>query len=312
MNESSSLITRIRCRQAPAALAALARATLARAWAAVQRAPLAAGARGTSEGCRRGPAAGLTTLQGADALGAASPKAGVLVAGVIARLVPAWASSPLFFFLPSQMRTRGQGANGQAAAPNVEPPQTARPSQALSSIASENRSLWLWTLAAAGVGALVAFGAAIKEPATRSPVFISSVTGLVAFYGVDALIPTFASNGRSCPLGDVARLDLWVVHSADGVQGIAGKDLNKKGTEHGEVPVPESAGVAVGLVFLVCLAFQQILHTPSSEWLINYNAGLACICFSLFLGFVDDVLDIPWRYGRRTGTRVPVHQLAGS
>jgi UDP-N-acetylglucosamine--dolichyl-phosphate N-acetylglucosaminephosphotransferase len=31
------------------------------------------------------------------------------------------------------------------------------------------------------------------------------------------------------------------------------------------------------------------------QWLTEYNAALACICFMLFLGFVDDVLDIPWR-----------------
>jgi len=33
----------------------------------------------------------------------------------------------------------------------------------------------------------------------------------------------------------------------------------------------------------------------SDEWLVEYNAALATICFMLFLGFVDDVLDIPWR-----------------
>jgi hypothetical protein len=28
---------------------------------------------------------------------------------------------------------------------------------------------------------------------------------------------------------------------------------------------------------------------------VDYNAALATICFMLFLGFADDVLDIPWR-----------------
>ena len=28
---------------------------------------------------------------------------------------------------------------------------------------------------------------------------------------------------------------------------------------------------------------------------MDYNAALATICFMLFLGFADDVLDIPWR-----------------
>ena len=51
---------------------------------------------------------------------------------------------------------------------------------------------------------------------------------------------------------------------------------------------------------IVCLAICKVvvLHTqvPISEsWLVDYNAALATICFMLFLGFADDVLDIPWR-----------------
>ena len=31
------------------------------------------------------------------------------------------------------------------------------------------------------------------------------------------------------------------------------------------------------------------------QWLVEYNAALASVCFMILLGFVDDVLDIPWR-----------------
>ncbi|GKV47527.1 hypothetical protein SLEP1_g54425 [Rubroshorea leprosula] len=31
------------------------------------------------------------------------------------------------------------------------------------------------------------------------------------------------------------------------------------------------------------------------EWLVECNAALASICFMILLGFVDDVLDVPWR-----------------
>ena len=31
------------------------------------------------------------------------------------------------------------------------------------------------------------------------------------------------------------------------------------------------------------------------QWLVEYNAALASICFMTLLGFVDDVLDVPWR-----------------
>ena len=73
------------------------------------------------------------------------------------------------------------------------------------------------------------------------------------------------------------------------------------------------------MVFLVCLITFELLHyydvttfvhglaqgrfdfsSVSSwgacdAWLVDYNAALATICFMLFLGFADDVLDIPWR-----------------
>eukprot|EP00898_Chlorokybus_atmophyticus_P003962 jgi/Chlat1/4567/Chrsp29S04470 len=50
-------------------------------------------------------------------------------------------------------------------------------------------------------------------------------------------------------------------------------------------------------MFLVCvIVFQHFYFSSDSTWLVQYNAALASICFMLFLGFVDDVLDIPWRY----------------
>lgn len=40
----------------------------------------------------------------------------------------------------------------------------------------------------------------------------------------------------------------------------------------------------------------MFLQEPIGDaWLVDYNAALATICFMLFLGFADDVLDIPWR-----------------
>ena len=90
------------------------------------------------------------------------------------------------------------------------------------------------------------------------------------------------------------------------------------GTAMGEKKVPESLGLAVGVVYLVCIVLFQLLHSHDAAatlhwvhrggggaalktqpiadaWLVDYNAALATICFMLFLGFADDVLDIPWR-----------------
>jgi UDP-N-acetylglucosamine--dolichyl-phosphate N-acetylglucosaminephosphotransferase len=96
--------------------------------------------------------------------------------------------------------------------------------------------------------------------------------------------------------------------------GLFGKDINKKGTEAGERPVPESLGLAPGVVSLGCLAIIQLLQTirvvprlctllklspcelPDQDtWLDDFPAALASIAFMLMLGFVDDVLDLPWR-----------------
>ena len=87
---------------------------------------------------------------------------------------------------------------------------------------------------------------------------------------------------------------------------------------------PESLGIVVGIVYLViailfqhfnfaadsmvCLwlevivpGIREICVMPEtcvcwcSQWLVEYNAALASVCFMILLGFIDDVLDIPWR-----------------
>ncbi|KAJ4792350.1 UDP-N-acetylglucosamine--dolichyl-phosphate N-acetylglucosaminephosphotransferase [Rhynchospora pubera] len=75
-----------------------------------------------------------------------------------------------------------------------------------------------------------------------------------------------------------------------------GYDINKRGTPQGEVKVPETLGIVTAIVFLVvAIVLQLCTLTADSDWLVEYNAALACICFMTLLGFVDDVLDVPWR-----------------
>ena len=60
---------------------------------------------------------------------------------------------------------------------------------------------------------------------------------------------------------------------------------------------PEALGIASGTVFLVCLIVCLVgyaTHHPAK--LLDVNSALLSICFMLFLGFTDDVLDWPWRY----------------
>lgn len=96
--------------------------------------------------------------------------------------------------------------------------------------------------------------------------------------------------------------------------GLSGRDINKKGTEAGEKPVPESMGLATGVVTLVCLALVHVVHKlrlvpracswlgwqrsepdATDPWNDDFPAALSSIAFMLMLGFVDDVLDLPWR-----------------
>jgi len=78
-------------------------------------------------------------------------------------------------------------------------------------------------------------------------------------------------------------------------RGIFGKDLCKKGTPAGEKDIPEAMGVVPGLVFLVCMTICEMFYASSREQLVDYNSALLSVCFMMFLGFLDDMLDLPWR-----------------
>jgi hypothetical protein len=159
------------------------------------------------------------------------------------------------------------------------------------------RSLQLAALAAVGFGGPLWAASLISDPRVQQLLAACAVVSVLGFFGTLYLVPLVASKTQS--------------------RGICGKDLNKKGTPAGEVPIPESAGLAPGCVFLLCVISFELLHyydigslldfvrngftgtlltEPIAEaWLVDYNAALATIGFMLFLGFADDVLDIRWR-----------------
>lgn len=73
--------------------------------------------------------------------------------------------------------------------------------------------------------------------------------------------------------------------------------------------IPEALGLVAGCVFLLCVVAFQVIYTTflasrwhvygasfESAWQVEFNAGMASICFMILLGFADDVLDIPWRW----------------
>ncbi|KAI7997637.1 UDP-N-acetylglucosamine--dolichyl-phosphate N-acetylglucosaminephosphotransferase [Camellia lanceoleosa] len=115
----------------------------------------------------------------------------------------------------------------------------------------------------------------IEEELKRS-ILINAVLSCAAFFVTLAMIPVASKY--------VLRRNMF------------GYDINKKGTTQGSIKVPESLGIVVGIVFLVfAILFQHFNFTADSNWLVEYNAALASICFMILLGFVDDVLDVPWR-----------------
>jgi UDP-N-acetylglucosamine--dolichyl-phosphate N-acetylglucosaminephosphotransferase len=77
---------------------------------------------------------------------------------------------------------------------------------------------------------------------------------------------------------------------------LSGKDLGKKGTDRESVDVPEALGIVPGLVFLICTITSQLLFANSDSEKVIFNSALFSICFMIFLGFTDDVLDLKWRY----------------
>ncbi|KAK8916581.1 hypothetical protein KSP39_PZI023185 [Platanthera zijinensis] len=79
-------------------------------------------------------------------------------------------------------------------------------------------------------------------------------------------------------------------------RNLFGYDINKNGTPQGLIRVPESLGIVISIVYiLIAILFQHFNFTADSNWLVEYNAALLCICFMTLLGFLDDVLDVPWR-----------------
>ncbi|GAB4843899.1 hypothetical protein Ancab_013863 [Ancistrocladus abbreviatus] len=179
------------------------------------------------------------------------------------------------------MPTRRRAASGEAAAPSKEASQAATKDAPPSSdepqiIPSKWRKILSFSLLfLIPYFYLLFFHYTVDEKLKRS-ILINALLSAAGFLFTIKLIPVASRY--------VLRRNLF------------GYDINKKGTPQGSIKVPESLGIAVGIVFLVlAILFQYFNFTADSNWLVEYNAALASICFMILLGFVDDVLDLPWR-----------------
>ena len=71
----------------------------------------------------------------------------------------------------------------------------------------------------------------IKDDRTRYSILVSAAVSMLGFFATKAVIPLIKTRTLRA--------------------GLHGKDINKKGSESGEKNIPESLGLAPGVVFLV-------------------------------------------------------------
>ncbi|OQR92571.1 UDP-N-acetylglucosamine-dolichyl-phosphate N-acetylglucosaminephosphotransferase [Achlya hypogyna] len=74
---------------------------------------------------------------------------------------------------------------------------------------------------------------------------------------------------------------------------LTGKDLCKRGTPAGDIPIPEGLGIVSGSIFVLAatiLTFFLNEHQASMRW------GIASIAAMISLGFWDDLHDLKWRH----------------
>lgn len=60
--------------------------------------------------------------------------------------------------------------------------------------------------------------------------------------------------------------------------------------------VPETLGLVSAVTFLVITIIFQTLFISSESQKLKFSSVIMSICFMAFLGFVDDMLDLRWRY----------------
>jgi len=107
---------------------------------------------------------------------------------------------------------------------------------------------------------------------------LTIITGVLSYFATDRLIPIVKEFTRKA--------------------GLCGKDINKRGTPAGEKDIPESLGIVPGTIFIlmnmIALAYTKFYF--SGDLFIEHLSALLSICFCVFLGFSDDVMDLRWRY----------------
>lgn len=75
-------------------------------------------------------------------------------------------------------------------------------------------------------------------------------------------------------------------------KGFYGIDLNKINKDK----VAEPIGIVPAILYFLFILFYQVLYYNDHKILLEYNAGMLSIIFMTFLGFIDDIFELQWRY----------------
>ncbi|KAK9823783.1 hypothetical protein WJX72_005471 [[Myrmecia] bisecta] len=119
-------------------------------------------------------------------------------------------------------------------------------------MAKSQALFWLGVL-----GFLPCLGAflGIRDPRTSYSVLISAAVSFLGLLATKKVIP--------------------VLKTATLRANLFGYDINKKGSEQGEKKIPESLGLAPGVVFLVCIILFQQLHSYDMASVLH--SGVCCV-----------------------------------
>jgi len=80
------------------------------------------------------------------------------------------------------------------------------------------------------------------------------------------------------------------------VSKITGKDLNKTGEKKDKPAIPEAMGIVTCVVFLIDSIITVGLLDIKSDKVLLFMTGLHCIAFMILLGFIDDVVNLKWKF----------------
>lgn len=104
----------------------------------------------------------------------------------------------------------------------------------------------------------------IADNRTRYSILISALISVLGFFATKRLVPLIKTRTLKA--------------------GLYGHDINKKGSKEGEKRIPESLGLAPGLIFLVslCVTFTECTQRRSPDPLLCSNLSPFYITFTKY------------------------------